>query len=153
MRVAREGPAHDLEDGNFYRSSWERNIARLFAMQKISVSYEPVRFQFPMRGRENSYLPDWRLRGVGIFVGDHEYKDVFIELKGFYDLKSQKKIRNMAKYYGPRGVLVIVVTQDIYRSLEKDYGDVVPGWERLKPYDTRIEQRTDDTADGLGQEA
>ena len=56
MRVAREGKAEDLDDGNIYRSSWERNIARLFAMQKIPVAYEPMRFQFPMRGRENSFI-------------------------------------------------------------------------------------------------
>jgi hypothetical protein len=152
MRVAREGKAEDLNDGNIYRSSWERNIARLFAMQKIPVAYEPMRFKFPMRGRENSYLPDWKLRGIDLFVGDQEYTSVFIELKGFYDLKSQKKIRNMAKYYGPRGVMVIVLTEDIYKQIERDWGGIVPGWEhgRLSPYGISAQQLSDSAEDGAG---
>lgn len=152
VRVARDGPALDLDDGIAYRSSWERNIARLFRWLGVASSYEPVRFHFPGSGRQYSYLPDWRLRGVAVDVGDMHYPSVFIELKGYYDLKSKRKIRNMAKHYGPKGVMVLVITEDLYKRIEADYCECVPGWERgrLNPYGNNRGQPPEQHPDGEG---
>lgn len=132
VRVSRDGEARDLDDGIMYRSSWERNIARLMRFLNVQAAYEPVRFNFPGLSRQYSYLPDWKLRGVSVDVGERHYPTVFIELKGFYDLKSKRKIRNMAKYYGPKGIMVLVITEDIYKRIEDDYAEIVPHWERRR---------------------
>ena len=73
--------------GMAFRSKWEVELAELLYELGIDFEYEPERFYF--RGEGDSYLPDFYLP---------EY-NVFIEVKGYMDKKSQRRIRLFRKYY------------------------------------------------------
>lgn len=137
-RTAKDGPALDLGDGNHYRSTWERNIARLMEAFGIEASYEPKRFYF--REIHESYLPDWRLRGVEVAVGKEFYSEVYIELKGYLDNKSKRQLRNIKKYYSKKGVMVILIDSDQYQRLQKEYSARIRQWEHERERDCKTER-------------
>jgi len=74
--------------GRGFRSSWEVELAELMTELGIRWEYEPKRFHF-WRERE-SYLPDF-------YLPDY---NVWIEVKGYMDRKSARRIRLFKKYYG-----------------------------------------------------
>lgn len=127
-RTARDGPAEDLADGNHYRSTWERNIARLMGIRGIETAYEPKRFYF--RDIHESYLPDWRLKGVApIMLDGQTYHEIYIELKGYLDNKSKRQLKNIRRYYAKKGVMVILIDAEQYKKLEQDFSEGIEGWE------------------------
>ncbi|NBV38083.1 MAG: hypothetical protein EBS00_00700 [Verrucomicrobia bacterium] len=127
-RTARDGPAKDLADGNHYRSTWERNMARLMGRLGIEAAYEPKRFYF--RDIHESYLPDWRLKNVGPLTLDgNTYHEIYIELKGYLDNKSKRQLRNIRRYYAKKGVMVILIDSEQYKKLEQDYSGNIGAWE------------------------
>ena len=74
--------------GMTFRSNWEIEIAELLHELGIEFEYEPERFYFRAEGE--SYLPDFYLP---------EY-NVWIEVKGYMDKKSLKRVKLFKKYYG-----------------------------------------------------
>ncbi len=64
----KSGHRPDL-NGQYFRSSWEANFARLLNLKKISWEYEPETFKL---SDGTGYTPDFRLRGNN-----------FVELKGY----------------------------------------------------------------------
>lgn len=138
MRVARAGPAHDLGDGIEYRSTWERNIARYLRYMGIEAKYEPKRFYFPGKAWSESYLPDWRL----MIEPPPGFSEVYIELKGWLDKKSIRRLRNMRAHYGKRGILCILIDEDSYARIENDYAGRIKCWERssIRRQRTSVEQ-------------
>lgn len=112
----KSGKRSDL-NGQFFRSAWEANIARLFNAMKIKWEYEPKTFYFEkIRRGCTSYTPDFYLP---------EY-DVWIEVKGWMDDKSRTKLKRFAKYY-PNEKLELIDSKR-YREIEKK-AKILPYWE------------------------
>jgi hypothetical protein len=70
-----------------FRSNWEVELAELMNELGIEFVYEPKRFFFRVEGE--SYLPDFYLP---------EY-NCWIEVKGFMDKKSLRRIKLFKKYH------------------------------------------------------
>ena len=150
-RTARDGPAEDLADGNHYRSTWERNIARLMGVRGIETAYEPKRFYF--RDIHESYLPDWRLKGIEPFALDGvTYHEIYIELKGYLDNKSKRQLRNIRRYYAKKGVMVILIDSEQYKKLEQDFSEGISQWEYERERDSK-EKRPYESDECIGAEA
>jgi len=71
-----------------FRSNWEIELAELMSELGIEFEYEPERFYF--RAEHESYLPDFYLP---------EY-NVWIEVKGYMDKRSLKRVKLFQKYHG-----------------------------------------------------
>lgn len=72
----------------YFRSNWEIELVRLLSELGISFKYEPQRFYF--RAERESYLPDFYLPAY----------NTFIEVKGYMDMRSQKRCQLFKKKYG-----------------------------------------------------
>lgn len=111
---------------NFFRSRWEANYGRFlqFLLEKGEISkweHEPETFWFEgIKRGAVSYLPDFR---VTFPDGSVEYHEV----KGWMDDRSKTKIRRMAKYHP--SVVLIVIDSKTYKTLSKQLGRLVSGWE------------------------
>ena len=75
--------------GQFFRSNWEANCARVWNAEKKKWEYEPKVFVFPGVKRGTvSYCPDFR-------VDETEW----IEIKGLLDGRGRTAIRRFKKHY------------------------------------------------------
>lgn len=70
-----------------FRSNWEIELAELMHDLGIRFKYEPKRFYFEVE--RESYLPDF-------YLPDY---NVWIEVKGFMDKRSAKRIKLFRKHY------------------------------------------------------
>lgn len=90
-KISRIGKRDDIiQNGKaqFFRSSWEANIARWFNSKGRKWTYEPKVFFFDkVKHGTVSYCPD--------FDSDGEW----VEIKGMLDRQSQTAIRRFQKYY------------------------------------------------------
>jgi hypothetical protein len=79
-------------DGQYFRSNWEANIARIMNLLSLKWEYEPIAHEFC---DGTVYFPDFR-----VFLPSG--KQMFIEVKGYKDedgmLKWQRFCKNMANY-------------------------------------------------------
>jgi len=116
--LSKQGKRKDLK-GQFFRSSWEANVARWLNFHKIPWEYEPHRFVFSTikRGPGKWYTPDF-------FIPD---EGRYIEVKGYLDKLSATRLRRMAKYY-PQTSIELVDTKR-YKILDKEFKEKIPGWE------------------------
>ncbi|MBL5777009.1 hypothetical protein HV436_01495 [Bacillus sporothermodurans] len=73
-----------------FRSTWEVELAETLHKLGIRFEYEPERFYF--RAENESYLPDFYLP---------EY-NVWIEVKGWMDKRSLKRVKLFKKHYGKK---------------------------------------------------
>jgi len=81
------GKRKDL--GQFFRSAWEANCARVWNAEGKKWEYEPRVFVFPGVKRGTvSYCPDFRLAG-----------DEWVEIKGLLDGRGRTAIRRFKKHY------------------------------------------------------
>ena len=144
-----QGPALDLDDGHEYRSTWERNVARVLRYRGVEASYEPKRYLFDGQPWAESYLPDWRLPGEAQ-VGPRHYDTILLEVKGYYDAKSKRRSRNMKKQWAARGVMVLLFREPLYRQLEEDYAEHIPEWEYDRQAPARGQERPAQATDGQG---
>jgi hypothetical protein len=71
----------------YFRSNWEIELAERLIELGIAFEYEPKRFYF--RAERESYLPDFYLP---------EY-NCWIEVKGYMDNRSLKRVKLFKKYY------------------------------------------------------
>lgn len=115
---ARSGKRADLQ-GMFFRSAWEANIARVLNYENIAWRYEPKTFYF-QNSEVVSYMPDFYLP---------EY-DLWVEVKGWMDEKSQKKLKAFGEEY-PHEKLYLL-DSFIYREVEKEYENKIPHWEESR---------------------
>lgn len=70
----------------YFRSNWEIELAELLTELEIEFEYEPKRFYY--RAEKESYLPDFYLTEL----------DCWIEVKGWMDERSKKRIKLFRKY-------------------------------------------------------
>jgi hypothetical protein len=111
----------------YFRSRWEANYARYLqwlkeAGQIQSWEHEPKTFWFDgVRRGAVSYLPDFA-------VVEKTGETVYHEVKGWMDAASKTKIKRMAKYHPE--IKLIVVDGKSYKSILKNVGRMIVGWER-----------------------
>lgn len=103
-----QGVRSDLKQ--FFRSTWEANIARIFNYLGIKWEYEPYRYIF----EHFSYVPDFYLPETDSWVEVYSY---------LTKLKAAKII-----FMGEVANLQLI-NHDIYTQLEKEYRDKIPNWE------------------------
>jgi len=102
------GKRKDL--GQYFRSSWEANIARYFNFIGIKWNYEPKRFYYD----DFSYLPDFYLPSF----------QAWIEVKAIVSKEAEKKIQQFRK----ENVLIILGKRE-YKIIEKTYSHLIDNWE------------------------
>ena len=87
--------------GTWMRSSWEVNIAQWLDRHNIKWEYEPKRFVL----KDRTYLPDFYLKD----------RNIYWEVKGWFDEKSQETIKQFRELYPNENLLVL--TKPIYESI------------------------------------
>ena len=104
----------------YFRSSWEANIARILNHLNIEWIYEYKRFNFSEE-KEGvlSYQPDFYLPKY----------NKWIEVKGWMDEKSKLRLELFKKYYPTESLNLILVNEEIYLLLNKQYSKIVENWE------------------------
>lgn len=114
------GAAPDLGPIEF-RSTWERNVARVLNYLGIRWTYEPRRF-YLIKGL--TYLPDFRLESP------NPWECKWIEVKGLWNKDDKKKLKYFYTLYPDETLKVISGKQ--YRKLCKEYKNLIPTWEGPK---------------------
>lgn len=104
----------------YFRSSWESNVARILNYLHIEWKYEYKRFDFS-KEKEGilSYQPDFYLPKY----------NKWIEVKGWMDDKSKQRLKLFKKYYPNESSNLILVDENIYNSLNKQYSEIIDNWE------------------------
>lgn len=131
------GRREDLQQ--FFRSTYEANIARLFNYIDITWEFEPQVFFFEGIKRGTlSYLPDFRIK-----AGDDEH---WIETKGYLDQRGKVALKRFKKFYPEEFAKLITICDrpgsktDIFlqelgapvlymKELIATWKDVIPNWE------------------------
>jgi hypothetical protein len=94
-RKSRIGKREDIvKNGKaqYFRSSWEANVARWMDKKKTPWEYEPTVFpfyEFGIKTGTTSYCPDFKYGKTGLWL----------EVKGQLDGKGRTAIRRFKKYY------------------------------------------------------
>lgn len=115
------GYRNDL--GTYFRSSWEANIARILNHLMLDWEYESKRFNFPDIGDGVlSYCPDFYVTDAGIWI----------EVKGWMDDKSIKRLHKFQEYYPEEFAHLIVIDEPIYTDILKRFMAKVQNLERLR---------------------
>ena len=109
----------------FFRSAWEANIARYLNLKVKNKtikrwSYEPKRFEFPIKRGTNSYLPDF-------LVISTDDSAEWWEVKGFWTSKGKVAVNRFKKYF-PKEKLKII-DKGVYKDIERIFSYEIPKWE------------------------
>ena len=123
----KSGKREDLNN-QFFRSSWEANIARILNFLGIEWKYECNRFIFSENDTDvNSYQPDFYLPKL----------DKWLEVKGWWDEKSKIRLKLFAEQYSEENNKLVIIDQNFYNLLRYTYFSL-PFWEdyakSTKPY-------------------
>ena len=114
---SKSGKRPDLNN-QFFRSTWEANVARYFNFLGIKWEYEPKVFVFNEIKRGTlSYTPDFYLPD----------KNLWVEVKGWMDDKSKVKLKRFAKYY-PEENLELIGAKE-YKEIKENYSSLIEHWE------------------------
>ncbi len=144
MRIAKGGYREDLKQ--YFRSTWEANIARYYKYIGEFYIYEYKEFEFKTIKRgQRYYKPDFYL----------PVSDSWVEVKGFLGSPDKTKLKRFKKYYPEEfvklkfiipdkysrskanGEMIKFLCDDLgidfekimsYEEIEK-YGKLIPGWE------------------------
>lgn len=110
------GKREDLDQ--FFRSSWEANVARYYNFIGVKWQYEIKEFMFPVKRGCISYKPDFYLPEL----------DKWVEVKGYMDSKSKTKLNRFQKYYPEEFKKLILIDEEIYKEIAK-HKKIIPNWE------------------------
>ncbi len=113
------GFREDLEAG--FKSSWEANIARLLNFKKLDWEYEKASESYSTE--IGYYIPDFK-------VIDKEGKTYIIEVKGYWDDRSVKKVWSAITQ--SKDEKIIIIDSDYYSILNNEYSNTIPNWETTK---------------------
>ncbi|MFH1661913.1 MAG: hypothetical protein ABIA02_02360 [Candidatus Falkowbacteria bacterium] len=111
---AKNGFRSDIKQ--YFRSSWEANIARYFNFLGYNWIFEPERFPVFNEGIKKFYWPDFHVEGVGFF-----------EIKGYEHERGMNKIKLFRNQYPQHKLTVIGIKE--YKKIEKEYAHLIPKWE------------------------
>jgi hypothetical protein len=92
---------HSKKLDMYFRSNWEIFVAELLTDLNIEFEFEPKRVYF--RAEKESYLYDFYLP---------EYNSV-IEVKGWFDKRSQKRVKLFKKYYGAKYGFFMIMKEEM----------------------------------------
>lgn len=110
--------------GQYFRSAWEANVARILDYENIEWEYEPKRFFFEEEvDGVASYQPDFYLPQF----------NKWIEVKGWMDEKSKTRLRLFAEQYPEENKNLILIDQDFYNALRIEFF-YLPHWEDYAKY-------------------
>lgn len=98
--------------GQLFRSSWEANIARFFNYNEISWEYEPNSLSTGVV----YYKPDFLCS-----------KSVVVEIKGFWDTESLKKVNEFHKKFPE--FKIAFIDGDLYKDINDRYEVLIKNWE------------------------
>ena len=101
--------------GTGFKSSWEANIARLLKEKNLEWEYENSFVSTEI----GSYIPDFRVKKDG--------KTYIIEVKGFWDNKSVKKVSTMLRQ--PMIEEKVIIDSDFYSILDMNFKEKINNWE------------------------
>ena len=84
------------------RSGWERNFARILIYKQAEggvkdFTYEPRRYEFPVKRGCIDYLPDFEVEFSFEIIPGH--RKVLFEVKGQLDQRSRTKLKRFRKYH------------------------------------------------------
>jgi hypothetical protein len=113
-----QGTTRDLPEEYWFRSSWERNFARVLNHLGIRWKFEPHRFWL---SGTLSYLPDFEL------LDPNPWGVKWIEIKGLWNKNDKKRIRLLLQLY-PEETIHIIAKKE-YRELGKQYKPLIQNWE------------------------
>ncbi|NLP46782.1 MAG: hypothetical protein GX347_07050 [Epulopiscium sp.] len=102
--------------GHVLRSSWESDFARILNYLNIEWDYEKEGFELDSKYIQGYYIPDFFLDN-----------NIIIEIKGFWDDESRKKVRCFKEQYNNYKLLLI--DSDMMITLWKLYSNKIEGWE------------------------
>jgi hypothetical protein len=112
------GFREDLQQ--YFRSSWEANIARYLDYLNIKWEFEPKRFNFlEINSGVLSYMPDFYLPEL----------DKWIEVKGWMDDKSKIRLQYFKQFYPEESIKLILIDRKKYNLIEKQYKFLINNWE------------------------
>ena len=98
--------------GQYFRSSWEANIARILNYENIEWMYETKRFVFKEEiNGVISYQPDFYL----------PEQNKWIEVKGWMDEKSKLRLQLFKEQYPEESKNLIIIDQDFYNALRLEF--------------------------------
>lgn len=108
----KSGKRKDLNN-QFFRSSWESNVARILNYLNIEWEYEVKRFVFKTENEIgiDSYQPDFYLPNLNLWI----------EVKGWLDEKSKIRLELFKKYYNEEYNNLIFIDQTFYNLLRYTY--------------------------------
>ena len=113
------GKRIDLNN-QYFRSSWEANIARILNYEDIEWKYEYKRFYFEDESEHIlSYQPDFYLPQF----------NKWIEVKGWMDEKSKIRLEKFAKEYQEENINLIIIDEEFYNALSEEFRFVIQYWE------------------------
>jgi len=95
----------------FFRSTWEANIARIFNL--FNAKFEHEKHRFLINGKW--YHPDFKIMNT------------FFEIKGYMKPGDQAKVDGFREAHPEFKFIVIGPAE--YANLEKRYKDLIPAWE------------------------
>lgn len=108
---AKGGRRDDL--GQYFRSNWEANFARILNLQGKTWVYEPTTFQLT---ETMSYTPDFLCDGV------------FYEIKGRMTERNQRQLQLMHELYSD--IELVLVDSKRYNELRHEFKDLLQNsWE------------------------
>lgn len=106
--------------GQYFRSSWEANIARILNYKNIEWKYESKRFYFNDKSEGVlSYQPDFYLPQF----------NKWIEVKGWMDNKSKIRLKKFSIEYPDENKNLILIDEYFYNNIQKEFKDVITYWE------------------------
>jgi hypothetical protein len=100
-----------------FKSSWESNVARIFMLNNICWEYESNHCKFDLVDSLmiiDFYLPE---------------KDIYIEVKGYLNLKSKEKMKSFINKYPEESKKVFIIDSDVYNVLKDKYQNLIKEWE------------------------
>jgi hypothetical protein len=114
----KNGRRPDL-DNRYFRSTNEANFARYLQFHRVIWAYEPKTFWFPgAHTGPRCYTPDFYLPAL----------EVWCEVKGWMDTRSQAKLDRLRMTYPD--MKVVVVGEGLFERAERQrLCQVIPHWE------------------------
>lgn len=102
-------------NNQFFRSSWEANIARFLNFLDIKWIYEPERIPL---ANGTTYLPDF-------FLPDLQ---CYFEVKGWFkNVQWQEKVKLFSRSHD-----IVVIDKQLYLAIERCFGKIVSNWEKYQ---------------------
>ena len=122
------GKRVDLNN-QYFRSTWEANVARICKLKNRSYLYEPERFYITVNGEEYSYLPDLYFPNKGFYY----------EIKGHaksaqnWDCSCENCIINRKKIKAAieqHNLKIFLIGHYEYKRLRRIFKESIKNWEK-----------------------